>query len=81
MNFLSDSLCVRYDAALKSIVVEHPDRAQFPQPLVQIREETYATMNLMELSEFIGLRLLLLMPTMRDHFKEEIERMASRDGA
>jgi len=41
----------------------------------------YAAMSLMEISEFIGLRLLLLMPATRDHFKEEIEQMANRDGA
>jgi hypothetical protein len=79
MKFISDSLLIRYDDELKSIVIAHLDRTRFPHPFVQIREETYASMNLTELSEFVGSRILLLMPTMRDHFKDEIDRLADSD--
>ena len=75
MNFLSDSLNVKYDTALCSLVITHSDRRDFPDPLVRIREETYRRMNFEELSKFLGARVLVLMPTMRAHFKDEIERM------
>jgi len=75
MKFLSDSFTVRYDDALKSIVIVHPDKDELQSPLVQIRQATYTNMSFKELAEFLGARLLLLMPTMRAHFKEEIDRM------
>ena len=78
MNFLSDLLNVRYDDKLKSVVIEHPDKGEFPTPLVQVREETYAGMTFEKLAEFLGARLLLLMPAMRDHFKQDIERMKNK---
>ena len=78
MNIFSDSLIVRYDQRLQSIVIEHPDKREFSSPLVQIREETFEQMTFAKCAEFIGARLLLLMPTMREHFKEEIEQMKNR---
>lgn len=79
MNFLTDSLRIRYDEGLKSIVIEHSDSEQFPMSLVRIREETYAEMGFAELAEFLGSRLLLLMPSMRSHFDKDIERMKSNE--
>jgi hypothetical protein len=78
MNFLTDSLLVQYDEKLKSILIVHPEKDEFERKLVQIREETYAKMNFQQLAEFLGARLLLLMPTMRAHFEEEIDRMKNK---
>lgn len=77
MNFLSDVLTARYDQELRSLVIEHPDKREFSAPLVQMREETYSAMSFDDFAKFLGSRLLLLMPTMREHFKDEIERMKS----
>lgn len=79
MNFLSDSLRIRYDEELRSIVIEHLDTEQFPMSLVRIREETYSEMDFAELAEFLGSQLLLLMPSMRSHFDKDIERMKSSE--
>ena len=79
MKFLTDSLCVRYDSELKSIVIEHSDHTLFPRPLVQIREETYSQMSFSKLADFVGSRVLLLMPTMRVHFNKDIERMTNQE--
>ena len=79
MKFLSNELLARFDEAEKSIFVEHPDRNSFPSPLVNIRYETYSSMNFEELCEFLGSRMVLLMPGLREHFKDEIERMANSE--
>jgi hypothetical protein len=79
MTFLSDTLIVKYDRSTKSLLILHPDTNEFAQPLVNIREETYSAMTLDEASEFIGARILLLIPEMRQQFKEEIARLASSE--
>ena len=79
MKFLSDTLVVRFDQATKSLLIMHPDKEAFPHPLVNIREETYSSMSLDEASEFVGARILLLIPEMRQQFREEIDRLASSD--
>lgn len=79
MNFLSDTLVVRYDKATKSLLISHPDTANFPHPFVNLREETYSAMTLDEVSEFLGARLLLLIPEMREHFKAEIEKLSNSE--
>jgi hypothetical protein len=75
MNFLSDQLTTRFDPKTRSVVIEHPDKVAFPAPLVQIREETYGAMSFDECAKFLGARVVLLMPALREHFKAEIERM------
>jgi len=75
MNVLSDSLTVSYDQELKSLVILHPDRETFRDPLVRIREETYSKMSFDELAAFLGARVLLLMPAMRSQFEKEIDQM------
>jgi hypothetical protein len=77
MKFLSNKLIVQYDTTNENLLISHPSQNEFPQPLVTIRPETYASMNFNQLSEFLGARLLLLMPEMRKHFKDHIERLSS----
>lgn len=78
MNIFSNSLIVRYDDSIESVVIEHPEKNEFPSAFVQIREETFSKMTFEEFSQFLGARLLLLMPSMRDQFKDEIEKMKER---
>jgi hypothetical protein len=81
MKFLSSTLVVNYDSASQNLQISHPDQRQFSQPLVTIRAETYSAMSLEELAEFLGSRLLLLIPEMREHYKDHIEQLAaSKDG-
>ena len=67
-DFLSDKFIVRWDPQLASLLVEHPDSVNFPQPLVQIRASTLEGMSWQEASQFIGERLVLLMPTLRERY-------------
>jgi hypothetical protein len=79
MSFLSNAWVVHYDEASKSLLISHPDTATFADPLVNIRAETYSAMSLEELSEFLGSRLLLLMPAMRARFEPEIEKLSNSE--
>ena len=67
-DLLSNEFVVRWDTQLASVLIVHSDVAKFPQPLVQIRSETLATMNWRDASQFIGERLILLMPALRDRY-------------
>lgn len=81
MNFLSNTLIVEFDTPTGNVLVSHPDRSRIPSPLVTIRPETLETMEFDEAAHFLGTRLLLLMPGMREHFRAHIERLAaSEDG-
>lgn len=79
MNFFSDTLVVRFDEATRSVLITHPDIESFPHPFVTIREETYSSMTFDEISEFLGARLLLLIPAMREQFKAQIEARANSE--
>ncbi len=82
MNFLSNTLIVKFDAASGNVSVSHPDTNTFPDPFVTVRPETIAAMEFDEAAHFIGTRLLLLMPGMREHFQAHLARLAaSEDGA
>lgn len=77
MEFLSHTLVINFDSSSKSLLISHPDKSKYPDPLVTIREETYSGMNFEEATKFVGSRILLLIPAMREHFKDELNRMAS----
>jgi len=76
MNILNDTLIVRYDDSLKSIVIDHPDTAEIPNPLVRIRAETLDKMSVLEASQFLGERLILLIPQLRERYKADLARLA-----
>jgi len=81
MNFLSNTLIVEVDTPTGNVLVSHPDRSIVPSALVTIRPEALETMESDEAAHFLGARLLLLMPAMREHFRTHIERLAaSPDG-
>lgn len=65
---LSDSLNVRWDAQLESLVIEHPDRADFPELIVRIRSSILAPMSFADASAFIGERIVLLIPALRARY-------------
>ena len=67
-EILSNELVVRWDEKLDSLVIWHPDRERFPKPHVQIRSSTLADMNFGQASQFIGERLALLMPALRERY-------------
>ena len=79
MNVFSDSLTVRFDPKTKSLFIAPDAEKKNGEPLVQVREETYSAMTFDEAAEFVGARILLLMPGMRKRFDAEIQRMASSE--
>jgi hypothetical protein len=79
MDFLSSTLVVRLDPTSECLLISHPDSLKFPEPLVTIRKETYSGMNFEEATAFVGSRILLLIPGMREHFKGELNQMASTE--
>lgn len=77
-NIFNDTFIVKYDDTLQSILIIHPDENVMSRPIVQIRDETLAGMNFLEASQFLGERLLILIPQLRDRYADDLERL-SRD--
>jgi hypothetical protein len=75
MNVFSDSLTTIFEEETKSILISHLQPTEFDGSLVNIRLETYGKMTFDELSAFLGSRLLLLMPSMREFYKVDIDKM------
>lgn len=76
MKILNDTFIVKYDAALQSILIFHPDESLVPGPLVHIRSETLGKMNFMEASQFLGERLMLLIPQLRELYADDLAKLA-----
>ncbi len=78
-DLLSDAFLVRWDEKLRSLLVVHPDAQQFPEALVQIREATLDEMNFQTASQFIGERLVLLIPALRARYVDPSTGMLRGD--
>ena len=65
---LSDTFIVRWDEDLQSLLIVHPDGEKFPHAHIQIRSVTLEGMNWREASQFIGERLILLIPALRARY-------------
>ena len=76
MNIFNDTFIVKYDKDLESILIIHPDENVISRPIVQIRAETLATMNFLEASQFLGERLMILIPQLRDRYSEDLAKLA-----
>jgi len=66
-DILSDSFLVAWDESLNSLVILHPDSA-IPRPVVQIRAATLSEMSFAQASSFLGERLILLIPALRERY-------------
>jgi hypothetical protein len=77
MKFLSNTLIVQFEQSTGNLLIVHPNREEFPHPLVTVRPQTYSAMSFNEAAEFVGSRVLLLIPGMREQYKEHIQRLAS----
>jgi hypothetical protein len=65
-ELFSNQFIVQWNDDMQSLLIIHPDGAKFPHPLVQIRSSTLTEMNCQEASQFIGERLVLLIPALRE---------------
>lgn len=76
MNILNDTFIVKYEETLKSILINHPDSAKVPNPVVHIRAETLDKMDFLQASQFLGERLMLLIPQLRERYKDDLRKLA-----
>ena len=67
-ELMSDTFIVRWDEDIQSLLIVHPDHERFPHPHVQIRSATLEGMNWQQASQFIGERLVLLIPALRARY-------------
>ena len=67
---LSDNFMVEYDKKKDALLIRHKNTQTYPTPLVEIKRDTLSTMTLSQASQFIGERLILLIPSLRDLFKD-----------
>ena len=84
MNLLNDTFIVKYDDDLKSLLIIHPDEKLWPEPVIRIREETLATLDFLQASQFVGERIFLLIPQLRTRYEADLARLAAasdRDSA
>lgn len=81
MNILNDKFIVEYDDKAQNLLIIHPDEKQVSNPLVTIRAETLAKMNFLEASQFLGERLLLLIPQLRERYKDDLAKLAKDSDA
>jgi hypothetical protein len=70
MNVLSDQLHIEFDASRDCLAIRHATNAQSESPLIEVRCETLQAMSFDEATRFVGERILLLMPSMREQFKD-----------
>ncbi len=75
MNIFNDTFIVKYDESLQSLLIIHPDEAVVSRPLVQIRAETLDQMSFLEASQFIGERLLILIPQLQARYAEDLAKL------
>ena len=70
MNIFSNRFEVEFDELRDAYTIRSPDHPESELPIVEIRRETLAKMSLKQAAEFIGERLILLTPAMREQFKD-----------
>jgi hypothetical protein len=79
MKILNDKFIVKYDEGLQSLLIMHPDEKQVSNPLVTIRTETLSKMSFLEASQFLGERLMLLIPQLRERYKNDLAKLAKAE--
>jgi hypothetical protein len=67
-SVLSDSLRVRWNKVRASLIIEHADKAEGELPQIEIRSETLDEMTFSQVTAFIGERIALLIPAMRERY-------------
>ena len=70
MNVFYNSFSVEFDEKKKALLIWHPDRNAFKTPLVSIPAETLKEMSFDQAAAFIGERLVLLIPPLREMFTD-----------
>jgi len=69
-DLMSNQIKVTWDEKLDSLLIDHADRNN-PRALIQIRNETHDEMTFEEASNFIGQRLIMLIPGLRSKYESQ----------
>lgn len=79
IDIFNDTFIVKYDDGMQSILIIHPDENVMSRPIVQIRAETLATMNFLEASQFLGERLMILIPQLRERYSADLAQLSKNE--
>ena len=79
MNIFNDTFIVKFDEETQSLLIIHPDETVMSRPLVQVRTETLDKMSFLEASQFIGERLLILIPQLQSRYAEDLEKLRNEN--
>jgi hypothetical protein len=74
VNLYTNELIFRWDSDKKVLLVIHPDKEQFPDPLAEIREETRDKMSWPNASKFVGEFITMLVPDLRRKYENQIPK-------
>lgn len=78
-SVLSDKLRVRWNAQNASLIIEHADKPEGELPQIEIRSETFDEMTFSQATAFIGERVALLIPAMRERYIDKRTGMVTID--
>ena len=70
-ELLTPELVVRWDSKRNALLINHPNEEMFPPPLIEIQAGTLAEMSFEQATQFIGERLVLLIPALRELFVDQ----------
>lgn len=79
MNIFNDTFIVRFDQETQSLLIIHPDESVMSRPVVQVRAETLDKMSFLEASQFIGERLLILIPQLQSRYAEDLKNLRNEN--
>ena len=75
MNIFNDTFIVKFDEETQSLLIIHPDENVMSRPIVQLRPETLDQMSFIEASQFVGERLLILIPQLQSRYAEDLAKL------
>lgn len=70
MSRLTNSIQILFDSETRHLQYWHLDREKYPRPLLEISLDTLSDMSFSDAAKFIGERVLLRMPAMRELYKD-----------
>lgn len=79
MNIFNDTFILRFDEETQSLLIIHPDEYVMSRPVVQVRAETLDKMSFLEASQFIGERLLILIPQLQSRYAEDLKSLRNEN--
>jgi len=72
VNIYSDTFTIKFDNETKHILIIHPDHQN---PIVTIRPETLDKMDFTQAAQFLGERLLILIPQLQERYADDLAKL------